>query len=70
MGKRLCIGLKTFLVIIVLCFILFNYKIVYFRILFCTIIFTRQDIKDPILDWIDVENQTSSYKGDPSTDIT
>ena len=31
--------------------------------------FIRQNIKDPLFDFIDTENQTTSGKGDPSTDI-
>ncbi len=64
-------GLKTFLVIIVLCFVLFSLQNNLFSYSFSVpSSFTRQDIKDPILDWIDVDNRTGSHRGDPSTDIT
>lgn len=70
-GEMIILELKTFLVIIVVCFLLSNFLNNFFSYSFSVSpSYTRQNIKDSALDWIDIGNQSNSYKGDPSTDIS
>ena len=70
-GEKILLELKSFLAIIVLFLVLCNLQNNLFSFSFAvSSSFPRQDIKDSAFDWIDVDNQTKSYKGDPSTDIS
>jgi hypothetical protein len=62
-------GSKIYIPIVLCCFVLFLISNLFSISYAIEAPITRQSIRDPPLDWINIDRQTAAVKGDPATDI-